>query len=98
MKRGNTEERLNTLKELMHNPATINDAYKIAAAKYHTSVAAMRMTALRGGLTSKDHSLRHLLSKTEEEGLVSVLLKYAHRGKPLSFSEISELVGRYKGF
>ncbi len=98
MKRRNQDERLIMLKELMSDPITRNEAYNIAAEIFHTSVAAMKMTASRGGLRVNDHSLQYALSIKDEEGLAAVCRKHARRGTPLSIPEIVELVSRYKGF
>ena len=85
------------LRELMDDPIRRKDCYKIAAEEFHTSVDAMKKTALRAGLTSSAHSLHYMLSAKNEEGLLALCVKYARQGEPLSIPDLVDLVRKFKG-
>ena len=98
MPRADTKERIKRLKYYLSNPRTRDEAYVLTARDFNISVGAVKMTASRGGVASRSHSKRYLLSVKDEEAFVDICLKYARRGVPLTLPDFLEMTRRFKGY
>ena len=96
MRKRVTKEMLNRVKWYMSNASTRGEAYRKISVEYGISEGTIRNAASQMDITSPSHSLRYILSVKEEDALVAICTKYAHRNMPLSIPYFIELVSRYK--
>ena len=90
-------ELLSQLEEYVGRSPTRKKAYMALAEKEGISADALRMAAKRGGVIDKEHNLRHMFSKEEEESLVLTCLLYARQYTPLTISAFANLATIFAG-
>jgi len=98
MRRKVTKVVLKKLKYYMSNASTRNEAYLKISEEFGISIGTIKNAASKAGITSPMHSLQYILSAREEEALVAICVKNAHRNEPLTIPDFIELVSRYKRF
>ena len=83
------------VKEYMMDPSTRQHAFQRVSEEFHVSINALRMAAMREGLSECDQSLKYAFPKEYEEALVAACIMYARQGTPLTKHDFAELATRF---
>ena len=79
------------VRELMMDPTTRAYAFQQTSREFGVTVNALRVAAMRGGLTELVHSLKFTFPVAYEKALIAVCVLYARQGTPLTKRDFAQL-------